>query len=38
MFDPLSETVKLGIKPYNSPMVLGVHKAKHLRILRDIED
>ena len=41
MFDLLSETKKLGVKPYGSPMVPSVHllkKTKHLRILRDIED
>ena len=41
MLDILSETGKLGVKSCNSPMASGVHlleKAKHLRILRDIED
>ena len=41
VFDLLSETGKLGVKPCSSPMVPGVHltrEGKHLRILRDIED
>ena len=41
VFDLLSETGKLGAKPCNSPMALGVHLTREdnlLRILRDIED
>ena len=41
VFDLLFETGKLGVKPCSSPMVLEytlLEKAKHLRILRDIED
>ena len=38
VFDLLSETEKLRVKPYSSPIVPSVGKAKHLRIMRDIED
>ena len=42
VFDLLSGIGKLGVKPCSSPMVPGLYelleKAKHLRILRDIEE
>ena len=41
VLDILFDTEKLGVKPCSSPMVPSVHltgEAKHLRILRDIED
>ena len=37
MFNILSETGKLGVKPYSSPMVLGVHLTKEGKTFEDPE-
>ena len=37
MLDLLSETRKLGVKPYNSPMVLGIYLTREDETFEDPE-